>query len=151
MKRLAAILTALALAAPVLTSPALASESCALNGLEPMAFSGAAKDFMLKGDYRGFFFATPNLFHKTEQLFEQTLGPLVIAAPKGFDSCSTIMRRSEDGGMVQEVTLFTGMNKSGNKDEVMSLFLVTGPVNGETALLYFVFNSQLGKVLDEIR
>lgn len=146
MKKLAALLIALTLA-----GPALAEESCALNGLEPLPVLETIKGHFLRGDYRGFFYDTPNLFPKNEKLYEKTLGALIIAAPKGFDSCSTIMRRAEQGGMVQELVLLGGLNKSGNKDEVMSVLLVTGPVNGETALLYFAFNSQFEKILDEIR
>ncbi|AGT09638.1 hypothetical protein [Paracoccus aminophilus] len=140
------------LAVALLTAPAFADEPpCALNGLAPLPVLEKAKAAILAGDYSGFYRETENVFPQGEAPEKAAIGPLQTGSPKGFDSCSTILRRTDPGGMVQEITLYTGLNKSGRSDEVAAFYLVTAPLNGETKIIVFSYNGQIAELLGELR
>lgn len=140
----------LALAGCLAASPALATEPvCALNGLEPLPVLEAIKAHLLAGTYHDLATDVANVF--PEGALAKPIAPLLTMAPKGFDSCSTVARRTEQGGLVQEITLFTGLNKSGRPNEVLGFYLVTAPVGGETKWILLAFNGQITELIEELR
>lgn len=130
---------------------AWADSPCSLQGLEPIPIMEKAKDHFLNGQYRQFADVLRPVIVMDDQQFSSIFGPISAAAPKGFDSCSTVLRRVDDGGLVQELVLFSGLNRSGRKDQVLSLYLVTAPLDNESRLVLFSMKETIGTALDEVK
>lgn len=135
-------LTALALA--VLAGPAFAQEPCPPAGGQAFAVLEAAKSEFLTGDYAAFHGRLARFIRGTD--FQQLFNPLIVAAPQGFPSCTTVLQRVETGGMVQEVILFELSDGF-----PLGLYLLAAPVRGELSFLSFKYSTSIGDVMDELR
>lgn len=133
------------------TGASLADAPCSLQGLEPIATLETAKEHFLHGRYDKFADALKPVIALDEQQFSTIFGTIGNAAPKGFDSCSTVLRRVDDGGLVQELVLFSGLNRSGRKDQILSLYLVAAPLEHDSQLVLFSMKDTIGMALDEVR
>ena len=122
--------------------PALADPCPATGGVEVPLFEGAKVDF-LAGDYRAFHDKATSVISGTE--YETLFNPLIVGAPKGFKSCTTILQRIETGGMVQEIVLFdTGGTP-------VSLYLMGAEMSGRMHVLSFRYSTSIGDVLGTVR
>lgn len=72
------------------------------------------------------------------------LDALAAAYPQPFTSCTTLVQRGEDGGLVQEIVVFEG---------TLPLFVywVSGPMGGEIGPLSFNMNSNFAEVLQSLQ
>lgn len=130
---------------------ALADAPCSLQGLEPIPVIEAAKEHFLNGRYEKFSDGLKPVIALDEDQFSNIFGPIGNAAPKGFDSCSTVLRRVDDGGLIQELVLFTGLNRSGRKDQIFSLYLVAAPLENGPSLVLFSMKETIGGALEEVK
>lgn len=143
-------LTAL-VAAGFSAGAALADSPCSLQGMTAIPIMETAKEHFLNGRYRDFADVLEPVITLDDQQFTNVLGPISNASPKGFDSCSTVLRRVDDGGLVQELVLFSGLNRSGRKDQILSLYLVAAPLEGQPRLVLFALKDTIGMALDEVK
>ncbi|MDF3607822.1 hypothetical protein PE067_17755 [Paracoccus sp. DMF-8] len=138
-------------AAALSTGAGWADTPCSLQGLEPIPVLEKAKEHFLHGRYESFSDALQPVIELDEQQFSNIFGPISKAAPKGFDSCSTVVRRVDDGGLVQELVLYSGLNRSGRQDQILSLYLVAAPLGDDLRLVLFSMKDTIGMALDEVR
>lgn len=134
-----------------LAGTALANAPCSLQGLEPIPVMETAKAHFLNGSYEKFSDALQPVITLDQEKFSNIFGPIANAAPNGFDTCSTVLRRVDDGGLVQELVLFTGLNRSGRKDQIFSLYLVAAPLENEPRLVLFSMKETIGGALEEVK
>lgn len=131
-------------AAVLAAGPAVAQSECPpQGGIQVPLFEAAKQDF-LKGDYRGFHQKITTVIKNTD--YDKLFNPLIVGAPNGFSTCSTILQRVETGGMVQEVVLY--MLPGGT---TLGVYLMGGPVDGQMHVLSFQFSTAIGDVLEKLR
>lgn len=53
--------------------------------------------------------------------------------PAGYDACTVIVQRRDEGGMTQEITVFSSADSRPNG--TLALYSVTAPINGDERLL----------------
>lgn len=147
MRTLALILSMLLGATPVLAE----TPPCSLQGLQPIPLLEKAKTHFLNGRYKEFSETLRPVIALDERQYNEIFGPISRVAGKGYDSCSTVLRRQDEGGLVQELVLFSGLNRSGRQDQILSLYLVAAPVDGDLKLLLFSMKETIGAAMDEVK
>ncbi len=137
----------LAIALALVAGPAFAEPLCEMGGAEPVETLEVAKKKFLDGDFKGFSdYATASMGQAASRALEKPVTQLEGLFPNGFESCQTIVQRSENGGMVQELTTF---NVKG-LDFPMSLYLLAAPTRGEMKISFLNFNTTLTEVLKSL-
>lgn len=72
------------------------------------------------------------------------LAGVAAAYPQPFTSCTTLVQRTEIGGLVQEIVVFEGA-------QPLFVYWVSGPLSGEIGPLSFNMNSTFGEVLQSLQ
>ena len=121
---------------------------CALNGLAPLALQDEAKAAFLAGRYEAFYRLATPLVPDAQRGYGTVIGKLPVLLPSGFADCSTILRRQDQGGLTQEISLFR-LKPPGTG--VLALLLVTAAVGGKEQVIFFSFNEKITQVLEELR
>lgn len=124
-----------------------APSPCALNGAAPVPALEAAKAHFLKGEFAQFYRVATPLVPDAEDRYAEVIGKLPELFSGGFSSCSTVLQRRDQGGMVQEVTLFTVRPPNSG---MMSLLLTSAPIDGEETVIFMNFSSQMSRVLEQV-
>ncbi|MEL7100730.1 MAG: hypothetical protein AAGM84_18030 [Pseudomonadota bacterium] len=138
----------LVLAAALALPTALSAETvCDMGGAEVVPVFEPVKAAFLSGDFAQFAQLTTRLMPTGPAAFGEGITQLEGLFPDGFESCQTIVQRTDKGGMVQEVTTF---NIRGNLGP-MSLYLLAAPLRGEMEISNINFNTTMSKVLDSLR
>ena len=145
--RLAVVTTAALIAMAGTGQAQSLSSPCALNGLAPAPVQDEIKSAFLAGQYETFYRLSTPLISDASERYAEIIGPLPTLVPTGFADCSTILRRRDEGGMTQEVSLFS-LKPPGSG--VIALLLVTAPVAGKEQVIFFSYNDKVTQVLSAL-
>lgn len=127
--------------------PAIAEPVCEMRGAEAFDVLEASKAEFLKGEFETFADKASAVMGDGRKSLDEPIARLEGLFPDGFESCQTVLQRTEPGGMVQEVTTF---NIKDTKFP-MSLYLAALPIRGELQIVYLNFDTSITKVLDTLR
>lgn len=141
----------LSLAAGLVGASSALAQPCALQDLQPLPALEQAKEHFLNGRYRDFADLLVPMIRIDDSKFTEVFRSLSTVAPNGYDSCTTVARRTDAGGMVQELTLFTGLNKSGRDDQVLSLYVLAVQRGDDHQIALFSIKDTIGAALDELK
>jgi len=130
-----------------LAFPAAADTVCDMRDAVAHDVFEPAKAAFLQGDFKAFAELTTTLVKGGPAAFGDAVGGLEGLFPNGFESCQTVVQRTDAGGMVQEITTF---NIKGLKGP-MSVYLLALPTRGTLEISYVNFDTTMSKVLNELR
>lgn len=90
----------------------------------------------------------PPRWSRTAARMAEIIGPVQNLFPDGFPDCAVVMQRRDDGGMVQEVSLF---RVPAPGKGYMALLLTAVPLGSDHRVVYFSYNDQISQVLEDVR
>lgn len=114
---------------------------CALATGTPIPEIEALNALVLAGKFDEI---TQTLSVRMGGLAPDLLDALAAAYPQPFTSCTTLVQRGDDGGLVQEIVAFEGV-------QPLFVYWVSGPFAGAVGPLNFNMNSNFVEVLQSLQ
>jgi hypothetical protein len=120
---------------------------CSMEAAEAVPVFETAKALFRKGDYLAFYNLSTPLVLERDAKFDTLMGGIAQAVPDGFEGCATVLQRRDDGGMVQEVSLFLLPEKRGT----IGLYMMAAPLSGDMRVIVYSYSTDIGEVLSSVR
>lgn len=130
----------------LLASPAIAG-ICGDDSDADIALFETAKSALLNADYRSFSRIAGAYFADIEDSYDDYFGPLEQTFPEGFDRCETILQRREKPGFFQDLILYF----PAGYETPMAVLLIGAEVEGQTRMIEFNYNTNISRVLEELK
>ncbi|MFD1881988.1 hypothetical protein [Paracoccus pacificus] len=105
-----------------------------------------AKSLVIAGKYAEFFAAVAPGSDPSSEQMKKALEGLQKIAPEGFKTCSTLVHRQENTGLVQEVVFF-GTSAA----PALSLYISSAEIDGTPSVLSFLLSPDFENAFEKLR